>query len=470
MTRKNSKPLGDEGPLVVVGGGQAGALMATFLAKRGHDVHIFESRPDPRLVDLDAGRSINMALATRGIVAMRELGVYDRVEPITIPMRGRMVHPEEGEVNFQPYGTSDDHAIHSVGRHALNAILLDAAEDTGNVTMAFGQRCRGVDWSRRMLVLTDDNNDEAMAEVPFDTLFGSDGANSEIRRSMQLVNGGSTSVHVLDHGYKELEIPAGPGGAFLLAPNALHIWPRGNFMLIALPNPGGTFTVTLFLPFGADDPDNGSTDGFANLTDPQAVERFFAREFPDFVDLVPDLSEQFFANPTGDLATVRCSGWSHGDAGVLIGDAAHAIVPFHGQGMNLALESCRLLDRRLAQYPNDVAQAFTLFEMDRKPDADAIADMALDNYIEMRSGVTDPRYLLKRGLALELERRFPDRIAARYGMVMFTTMPYYEVKSRAEDQGVILDKLTAHATSLDDVDFDRAEQLVTQLGPLPVQI
>lgn len=469
MTRKSTKPLGDEGPLVVVGGGQAGALMATFLAKRGHDVHIFESRPDPRLVDLDAGRSINMALATRGIVAMRELGIYDRVEPITLPMRGRMVHPEDGEVNFQPYGTSADHAIYSVGRHALNAILLDAAEDTGNVTMAFGQRCRGVDWSRRMLVLTD-STDEAMAEVPFDTLFGSDGANSEIRRSMQRVNGGSTSVEVLDHGYKELEIPAGPGGSFFLEPDALHIWPRGNYMLIALPNPDGTFTVTLFLPHEVDDPDVDSAASFATMTDPQAVEAFFAREFPDFVDLVPDLSEQFFANPTGDLATVRCNGWSQGDAGVLIGDAAHAIVPFHGQGMNLALESCRLLDRRLAQYPNDVAQAFTLFEMDRKPDADAIADMALDNYIEMRSGVTDPRYLIKRELALELERLFPDRIAARYGMVMFTTMPYSQVKSRAEDQAVILDKLTAHASSLQDVDFDRAEQLVGQLGPLPVQI
>lgn len=440
--------------------------MATFLAKRGHDVQIFESRPDPRLVDLDAGRSINMALATRGIVAMQELGVYDRVEPITIPMTGRMVHPSDGRTNFQPYGTSDEHAIHSVGRHALNAILLDAAEDTGNVTMAFGQRCRGVDWSRRMLVLTDYDNDEAMAEVPFDTLFGSDGANSEIRQSMQLVNGGTTSMELLDHGYKELEIPAGPDGSFSLEPGALHIWPRGNFMLIALPNPEGTFTVTLFLPYEAD----GTADSFATLTDPQAVERFFAREFPDFVDLVPDLAQQFFANPTGELATVRCNGWSHTDAGVLIGDAAHAIVPFHGQGMNLALESCRLLDRRLIQYPNDVAQAFTLFEMDRKPDADAIADMALDNYIEMRSGVTDPRYLIKRELALELERRFPDRIAARYGMVMFTTMPYSQVKTRAEDQAVILDKLTAHASSLDEVDFDRAEQLVRQLGPLPVQI
>ncbi len=443
--------------------------MALYLARQGYRVQILESRQDLRRHDVDAGRSINLALATRGIVPLTELGVFDRVEPITIPMAGRIVHDIDGSTNFQPYGTSGDDAILSVSRPGLNAILLDAAEETGLVTVDFGKRCRGVDWEEKLIVVTDYNNDDEMAQVPFGTLFGCDGANSEIRAAMQQVNGGTTDVEPLDHGYKELEIPAGPDGAFRIDPGGLHIWPRGQLMLIALANPSGDFTVTLFMPYVTPDGKDQPT-GFDDLGDQAAAEEFFAREFPDFVELVPDAAEQFMANPTGDLATVRCTGWSRGGDGVILGDAAHAIVPFHGQGMNAAMESARSLSRRLEKLSDNPDQAFALFEMDRKPDVDAIADMALDNYVEMRSDVADPDYLIKRELALELERRFPDVMAARYGMVMFTTMPYHEVQQRAVEQQRILADLVAGARTLDAVDFDAARERLTALGPLPSEV
>lgn len=464
-----SPPLGDDGTIVVVGGGPAGATMALYLAQLQYRVQILESRQDLRRHDVDAGRSINLALARRGIVPLVELGIYDRVQPIAIPMTGRIVHGLDGSTNFQRYGLNDADAIYSVSRPGLNAILLDAAEETGLVSIEFGKRCRGVDWDEKMIVVTDNNNDDQMTQVPFGTVFGCDGANSEIRNAMQRVNGGTTIVEPLDHGYKELEIAAGPDGAFRIDPGGLHIWPRGQLMLIALANPGGDFTVTLFMPYETPDGKDQPT-GFDDLEDLSAAEEFFAREFPDFAELVPDAADQFMANPTGDLATVRCSGWSRGGDGVILGDAAHAIVPFHGQGMNAAMESARTLSSRIAARPDDPDHAFTLFELDRKPDVDAIAEMALDNYIEMRSEVADPDYLIKRELALELERRFPDLMAARYGMVMFTTMPYHEVQQRASDQQRILTELAAGVDSVSDVDFDRAHELLTKLGPLPAEV
>jgi kynurenine 3-monooxygenase len=267
----------------------------------------------------------------------------------------------------------------------------------------------------------------------------------------------------LDHGYKELTIAPADGGGFRIEPNALHIWPRGELMLIALPNPAGDFTATLFMPL------TGGSDSFEAMTGAAAVDELFQRHFEEVVTLLGDPSAQFEANPTGHLATIRATGWSLDDRAVVVGDAAHAIVPFHGQGMNLAMESCRLLDQQLRQHPGDAGQAFRAFEAGRKPDADAIADMALDNYLEMRAGVVDPEYLLRRELALELERRHPDRVAARYGMVMFTTMPYAAVKERAERQQAMFAELTRGATTLADVDLALAADRAERLGPLPEQ-
>ncbi len=458
------RSLADNGPIVVVGGGQAGALMTLYLARQGHRVHLLESRPDLRRVDIDAGKSINLALATRGIVPLKEVGVFESLEPILVPMAGRMVHELDGDSGLQPYGLGADDVIHAVSRSDLNAILLDAAEATGNVEVSFGVRGREIDFESKLLTITDYDDGERVSVVPFGTLFGCDGASSEIRDSMLAVNGGTSTEQPLDHGYKELNIAAGPGGSFQIEPNALHIWPRGQFMLIALANPEGDFTVTLFMPNDGDD------DSFAALGTEADVEAFFAREFPDFVALVPDLATQFFENPTGRLSTIRNTGWSVGADAVLLGDAAHAIVPFHGQGMNLAMESCRLLDRAIREHPDDLALAFQKFEADRKPDAEAIADMAIDNYLEMRSGVVDPAYLIKRELALEMERRFPDKIAARYGMVMFSTRRYAEVQKRAARQAEIFAELIVGVDSVEQVDFDRAAELVARLSPLPASI
>lgn len=453
--------LGDTGPLVIVGAGPCGALLAIYLADAGHDVVLVESRQDIRSAEIGAGRSINLALATRGIVPLVDVGVIELVDAITIPMKGRMIHAE-GDPVLQRYGSADHEVIHSVSRTDLNAILLDRAEATGRVTMAFEQRCLDVDFDASTLRIA--GPDGLERTQGFGTLFAADGAGSMLREAMLAVNGGEADVDWLGHAYKELTLRPGDGsgdfGRFQIDPNALHIWPRGEFMLIALANPTGDFTMTLFAP-------SEGADSFADLTEPAAVQVFFEREFRDVAALVPDLTEQFFANPTGKLATMRTSGWSLDDRMVVVGDAAHAIVPFHGQGMNLAMESARALALQLAAHPNDVAAAFTAFEVDRKPNADAIADMALGNYIEMRAGVVDPDYVMKRALALELEKRHPDQISPRYNMVMFSTMPYAEVRRRAEQQAEVLTSLIAGLNDIADVDYDHAAQLLQQLDPLP---
>lgn len=475
--------LKENGQVVVAGGGLAGSLMALYLANQGLDVEVLESRPDLRAVDIGAGRSINLALATRGIVALKEVGLYDKIQDILIPMAGRMVHPDGGEPNFQPYGTNDEQVIYAVSRSDLNSIMLEAAEATGRVRINFNARCRSIDFDSRTITFTDgdgfspydlDNGDDkpssgATAEaeqfsISFGTIFGCDGSGSAIRKAMLAVNGGSSELKPLDHGYKELTIPADAEGNFQIEPNALHIWPRQDFMLIALGNPEGNFTVTLFMK------NEGAAGSFAALENEEQVVAFFEREFPDFVPLVPNLADEFLKNPTGRLGTIYNSGWSLDNRAVLVGDSAHSIVPFHGQGMNLALESCRLLNQLLVEYSNNIEHAFALYEQSRKPDADAIAAMALENYVEMRSGVIDPDYLLARELALELERKFPHSAAARYGMVMFTTMPYAQVQKRANQQAKIYADLVRGAKDLNAIDFDDAETQLAALGPLPTPI
>ncbi len=432
-------------PVVIAGAGQAGALLALLLARRGHEVTVYESRPDLRRVDIDAGRSINLALATRGIVPLIDAGVIDQVDAITIPMRGRMIHAiDEPRPELQPYGSGTHEVIHSVSRTDLNAILLDAAEATGGVKIEFNARIESVDLDDSLLHFAD-----GRAE-PFGVLFGADGAGSRVRKAMAEEGSCEFDTHWLDHDYKELTLPAAQDGSHQLDPNALHIWPRGELMLIALANPEGDFTVTLFAP----------KTTFARLTTAEAVDLFFAEEFPQFTELVSDLAKQFLENPTGPLGTLRADGWSHGAKAVIVGDAAHAIVPFHGQGMNAALESVRALDRHIGEHGDDLEAAFLAYEKERKPDADAIADMALDNYIEMRSGVIDPDYLAKRELALELERRHPDHIRPRYNMVMFSTIPYAEAQRRAIYQG----ELITSALDDDAVDIDA---LVLAIEPLP---
>jgi kynurenine 3-monooxygenase len=429
----------------VVGAGPAGSLLAIYLARQGHEVVVYEGRPDLRRVDIDAGRSINLALATRGIVPLIDVGVIDQVDAITIPMRGRMVHAaDEPLPELQPYGSQPHEVIHSVSRTDLNAILLDAAEATGRVRFEFETRLHSVELEDSLLVFEDGRREA------FDVVFGADGAGSKVRAALEASGRGFFDVEPLDHSYKELALPPAVDGGFLIDPNALHIWPRGQFMLIALANPEGDFTVTLFAP----------TTTFEALRDPAAVDAFFAEHFSSFATMVPDLADQFFTNPTGALATLRGTGWSHEGRAVVVGDAAHAIVPFHGQGMNAAMESVRALDRHLRASPDDLAAAFAAYEVERKPDADAIAAMALDNYVEMRAGVVDPDYLAQRTLALELEQRHPTRLSPRYNMVMFSTMPYAEAQARAQRQAELIK--TALADETTDIDA-----LVHALPPLP---
>lgn len=452
--------LSEAGPIVIVGAGPAGALLAIYLAEQGHKVKLCESRPDLRSVDISSGRSINLALATRGLATLQDIGVTDEVKKITIPMRGRMVHTN-GEATLQPYGLNDWEVIHSVSRGDLNAILLDRAEATCRVELVFNQRCRSVDFEAKTIKFTDgaDNNEEY--EIPFGVVFGADGVNSAVRRSMLEFNGGTFVKEPLDHGYKEILIRPKDDGGFQIDPNALHIWPRGEFMLIALANPEGDFTVTLFMPL------LGERDSFEALETEKKVLEFFNYHFAEFMPLVPDLTAQFFENPTGELGTLRTEGWSHGADGVLVGDAAYSIVPFHGQGMNLAMESTRALARQIEAHPEDLAGAFTAYEAQRIDNAAAIAEMALQNYSEMRSGVVDPKYLLKRELALELQSRYPERISPRYNMVMFTTMAYSEALSRGAVLNNLLNELTDGCLELRDVDFELAHQRVSEISPLP---
>jgi len=432
-------------PVVVAGAGPAGSLLAIYLARQGHDVTVYESRPDLRRTDIDAGRSINLALATRGIVPLVDVGVIERVDAITIPMRGRMVHAVgDPTPDLQPYGAKAHEVIHSVSRSDLNAILLDAAEATGRVKIEFERRLESVDFDASTLQFHDGST------APFGVIFGADGAGSPVRDAIAEQGACEHRTEWLDHSYKELTLPPTDDGGHRLDPNALHIWPRGEFMLIALANPEGDFTVTLFAP----------NETFDELASADSVDAFFVEQFPDFVPLVPDLAAQYQENPTGRLGTLRATGWSHEDRAVLVGDSAHAIVPFHGQGMNAAMESARALDRHLRQHPTDVAEAFARYEAERKPDGDAIAEMALGNYIEMRAGVIDPDYLAKRALALDLEQRHPRKLSPRYNMVMFSTMPYAEAKHRAERQAEIIGAAIADPA----VDVDT---LVQALPPLP---
>jgi kynurenine 3-monooxygenase len=434
------------GPIAIVGAGPAGALLSIYMARQGHDVTMYESRADLRDIDVDAGRSINLALATRGIVPLIDVGVIDQVDQITIPMRGRMVHADgESAPALQPYGSKEHEVIHSVSRADLNAILLDAAEATGRVTIEFEKQLESVDFDQSLLGFNDGTT------APFGLVVGADGAGSRVRAAMVEKDACTYHTERLDHSYKELTLPPMGDGSHRLDAHALHIWPRGELMLIALANPGGDFTVTLFAP----------NEAFEQLTSTDDVDAFFESEFSDFAALVPDLAKQFADNPTGRLGTIRANGWSLDGRAVLVGDAAHAIVPFHGQGMNAAMESARSLDRHMRASPDDLAAAFEHYEAERKPDADAIADMALGNYIEMRAGVVDPNYLAKRALALELEQRHPEHISPRYNMVMFSTMPYAEAQSRAVRQAEIIGDAIADS-SLD------VDALVAALPLLPV--
>ena len=448
--------------ITIAGAGLAGSLLGVMLGQRGYPVTILERRSDTRGVEADSGRSINLALSSRGIHALKIAGLFEKVEKLLIPMKGRMLHFQNGAEEFSPYGQRESEVIYSVSRRDLNHLMIDAAVEAPLVEVMFDQQLDAVDFKNNRLGILDLKSNKTQTEE-FELLIGADGAGSRTRRSLIKEVGGKSESDFLDHDYKELEITAGKtanGTEYQIEPNALHIWPRGGFMLIALPNQDHSFTVTLFMP-------KIGENSFEQLSDANALVDFFKTEFPSAFKLIDNLESDFFGNPQGRLGTVRCEPWFYKDKVLILGDAAHAIVPFHGQGMNEGFEDCSELIRLLDEHDEDWAKVMPEFDAVRRPNCHAIAEMALENYVTMRSSVADPKFQLKKELGFELEKRFPDRFVPRYSMVMFRLIPYAQARQRGEVQEAILSELVGNAKTIDDVDFTEAEQMILQrLSPL----
>ncbi|MET8231838.1 NAD(P)/FAD-dependent oxidoreductase [Micromonospora sp. NPDC005298] len=423
--------------IAIIGAGLAGCLAACFLARRGYPVALYERRPDPRTGTAERGRSINLALSERGLDALRRIGLAEQVMADALPMRGRMIHPVQGEPQFQSYSASGDRAINSISRGALNNALLDAAAALPGVRVVFDHRLVGLDPSDGALTFeTPQGTVDAKASV----VLGADGAGSVVRGQLLASGLLRENVDFLDYGYKELTIPP-LGGDFALEEDALHIWPRGTSMMIALPNPDRSFTCTLFWP-------NEGAGSFAALDNPLAIERHFTEHYPDVVPLAPTLVDDYQHNPVGVLGTVRCTPWQVNGTVGLLGDAAHAIVPFYGQGANCAFEDVVELDHCLDECADDWAAALPLFQRRRQENAEAIAQMALTNFVEMRDKVASPVFQLRRRVEHALERALPDRYVSQYEMVSFSTTPYAEVRRRVRRQHRVLGVVAGGAALL----------------------
>jgi kynurenine 3-monooxygenase len=430
--------------ILIIGAGLCGSLLALRMAQRGFEVTLVEKRPDLRKVTQDAGRSINLALSDRGLRGLRLAGVEEEAKNLCIPMKGRMIHDAKGNTFLSPYSGRKDEYINSISRPGLNMLLLDEAEKMPNVTILFNHACEQVDLENASATFRDFNSKKETT-ITADVIFGTDGAGSAVRKSMFESHKFlfSFSQQWLSHGYKELEIPATASGDYRTYKNALHIWPRGEDMLIALPNLDGSFTVTLFLPY------ENSDYCFANLTSPEMVHEYFNKEFPDVVEMIPNLSEEFFGNPTGPLGTVKCSPWNAFGKVLLMGDAAHAIVPFYGQGMNASFEDVVVFDEILEKFvPSQPSQRegvnwemiFKEYEALRKKDTDAIADLAVDNFHEMKEHTAMEIFQRKRKLETAFEAEFPDEYYSKYSLVTFReSITYSEAlkRGRAQDKAIL---------------------------------
>jgi kynurenine 3-monooxygenase len=419
--------------VLILGGGLVGSLLALLLARRGYRVTVFEGRPDPREKGYERGRSINLALSDRGWRALESAGVANAVKNIAIPMYGRMMHSLSGELTYQPYDNTGK-AIYSVTRGVLNLALCNEAIKYGAV-FKFGYRSIDVNLKTNQVTLRHIQSGEITTAQP-DILLGADGAFSAVRQAMQRTDRFNYSQHYIEYGYKELSIPPTATGGFYLEKNALHIWPRGNYMLIALPNGDGSFTCTLFLPFEGE-------VSFAQLTSDEKIEAFFGQNFPDAKPLMPNLLQEFAQNPTSSLITVRCNPWTFGGKVGLVGDAAHAIVPFYGQGMNAGFEDCRILTELLDQHAGNWAAAFKEYEAVRIINANAIADLALMNFVEMRDFVANPLFLLRKKIEAHLHQLFPNEWIPLYTMVTFSDLPYSEALRIGQIQDKIMQRVMA---------------------------
>lgn len=433
--------------IIITGAGLCGSLLALKMAQKGYDVIVYEKRTDMRTTEMSAGRSINLALSDRGIAALTRVGIIEKVKQLMIPMHGRMIHPMQGDLTFVKYSGREGEWINSISRGGLNKLLMDEAEATGNVTFEFNTSCESVNFDEgtihlHNLVTGQKSKDQA------DVIFGTDGAGSAIRNAM-LENSNKIrfdfSIQYLKTGYKELEIPAGLNGSYRLEKNALHIWPRSGFMMIALPNLDGSFTVTLFMPFG-------SNPGFDNLKLDQEIIKFFNTYFPTAKDQMDDIISDFNNNPTSSLGTIKCYPWQVNGRFLLMGDAAHAVVPFYGQGMNASFEDVMILDQLVDEFGGDWPQILLKYQEIRKIDADAIADLAAENEIEMRAATADPVFLLKRRIELHLEQKYPDYFS-KYSMVTFREdLPYHFAMEKGRAQDAILMEYAKEVGSFENID------------------
>ncbi|MEJ8801336.1 FAD-dependent oxidoreductase [Pontibacter sp. H249] len=440
--------------IAIMGAGLVGSLLSLYLAKRGHKVDVYERRPDMRKVTLDGGRSINLALSDRGWRALRGIGIEEDVRKVAIPMHGRIMHDEQGNLTFQPYG-KEGQSIYSVSRGGLNAALMNLSEPNEDITYHFNRQALDVNLRENEVQLRNIETDEVETINP-DLLFGADGAYSVVRGAMQKTERFNYSQTYLEYGYKELTIPAAPDGGWLLEKNALHIWPRGNYMMIALPNIDGSFTCTLFFPYEGE-------RSFGSIKNDTDLLNFFLEVFPDAIPLMPNLAEDYFSNPIGSLVTIKCFPWSHDGKSMLIGDACHAVVPFYGQGMNAGFEDIYVLDQMLENFDGESwEELFEAFERSRKPNADAIADLAVMNFIEMRDKVADPRFLLRKKIETKISEQFPDKWIPLYSMVTFTDFPYSYALETGQNQDSIMKKVMKHIQSIDDYNKPEVQQLLQE--------
>ena len=422
--------------ILIVGAGLCGSMLALRMAQRGYQVVVYESRSDLRKSDISAGRSINLALSNRGLKALRMAGVEEKARELCIPMKGRLMHDVASNTFESNYSGRQGEFINSISRGELNGLLLTEAEKYSNVKIHFNTRCLEIDIETKMASFQSFDSEKQFT-VQADVIFGTDGAGSSLRKSYEKqFPEFSVTQDFLTHGYKELEIPADKNGNHVISKEYLHIWPRGDYMLIALPNMDGSFTVTLFLSYSE------GLYNFDNLITEEKIIEFFKKDFPDTLSLIPDILKEFENNPTGKLGTIKCYPWSYKGNTLLLGDSSHAIVPFYGQGMNASFEDVYVFDNVLNQFEGDWSTVFSEFQKQRKIDTDAIADLAIDNYYEMRDHVANPLFKEKRIVEMNLEKYFPTEYFSKYSLVTFNEyIGYHEAMTKGRAQDKVLLKM-----------------------------